>query len=307
MRIVWRDCGEALARLVGSVERRFVAIAPYVTDVALARVLGGLRNGTDLLVITRWDPLDVALGVSDTRVLPRVTSRGGRLLLHPRLHAKLFLADDRCALVGSANVTEKALGFANESNAELLVHIEPIPASLHVFLRWLEKSAVEATDELRRAVEMRAAEFDSIRTGPRGSSCTVQLTINREWYPSFRFPERLFAIYHSLSCALNEEQRAALDDLSEIGVPDEMDESSFLEHVRKFLLSLPHILELDAFLLQRRRFGELTAWIKNRDPGIPHTDAQRTLQTLIRWLTYFLPERYILEQPNYTEIVGRRQ
>ena len=72
--------------------------------------------------MTRWRLADLLAGVADLGVYDAAVAKGAHLYLRYDLHAKLFVADDRC-LVGSANVTDTALGWRSPENLELLVTV----------------------------------------------------------------------------------------------------------------------------------------------------------------------------------------
>ena len=307
-KIVWADVGTAVTSLVASVQRSVVIVAPFITDRAFGRLLEVLPAQAGLLVVTRWRARDVAAGVSDTRIMDRIGERAGRLLLHPLLHAKIYVADQRCALVGSANISDAALGFRPEANREVLVVVQPLPTTLFALLRRIEREAVEASEEFRRAIEAAAAELEPGAAPNRGPAVAEGGAVP-EWYPSLRNPERLYTLYGTLEGASADEREAAVEDLAELGIDDGLSERALWEAVAKHLVVCPHLVQFDAFVATPRRFGELTDWMKARkrvSRPLSHRMSQRYIQTLIRWLLFFRPERYILKQPNYSELFGRR-
>ena len=65
-----------------------------------------------------WRP-----GASDWRVWDVTAANDVPLFACPRLHAKLYVADDK-ALIGSANATRPGLGMGAESNLEVLLEVD---------------------------------------------------------------------------------------------------------------------------------------------------------------------------------------
>src|SRR5262249_19077956 len=110
----------------------------------------------------------------------------------------------------------------------------------------------------------------------------------------------LYESYWSLQTfRTREEREALLDDLIRVSLPDEMDEEKFRDEVGRKLLTSPEIFELIAVangcdLLHR-----------NRMAPYPTALRVRRVQALIRWLLFFLPGRYRLSTPRYSEIFGR--
>ena len=66
---------------------------------------------------------------------------------------------------------------------------------------------------------------------------------------------------------------------------------------------MPLISQVDQLLNQPRRFGEVRDLLKALCG--PSFDASRAWQTLMRWMLYFLPERYKLTVPHHSEIMYR--
>jgi len=93
--------------------------APYIKAPALQRLFEQLAGNVPLTVVTRWLPHDVMAGASDPEAWLLTTQRGGIFLNHPHLHAKYYRADLH-VLVGSANLTDTALGWAEVPNLEIL-------------------------------------------------------------------------------------------------------------------------------------------------------------------------------------------
>ena len=162
-------------------------VAPFIKRNALASLLAQ-SAGVPLTVYTRWSVAEIAAGVSDLSVFDFLAERGeSRLLLHSRLHAKLLLVDDREAAFGSANITDAALGFAGQPNAELTAILQPVPNRVFRFLLNLEREAVPATAELRQRFEEAArdvpAPWSPTAVFPEGTNPTA---ISQ--FPSFRDP-----------------------------------------------------------------------------------------------------------------------
>jgi hypothetical protein len=73
------------------------------------------------------------------------------------------------------------------------------------------------------------------------------------------------------------------------------------------LLARPDLAAFDAFVAQPRHFGEMADWLKARGVLADQNQAERKryLQGLVRRLRRFLPGRYRLEEPHYSELFGR--
>lgn len=301
--------GDALAADVSRANNRLTLVAPFIKLHALERVLGRLPGQIELTIVTRWEIGEIAAGVSDLSVLDFVTTRPhSRLLLHPRLHAKVLLVDDRVAVVGSANVTDAALGYSPKPNVEAVAVLRPPPNRVFAFLTQLEREAIVATQAIRERLE---AAVKSVPPTPAVAHVELAGEPARQpptHFPRFRNPERVYSGYLSILTFGDQDTRVTvLDDLATLNPPDGLDEVAFRQHVAKRLLALPEIAAFDVFVAQPRYFGEMAEWLRARGVLADHgmEERKRHLQVLIRWLLHFLPGRYRLEEPNYSELFGR--
>ena len=130
--------GERLKALLAGAKQRVLLCAPFIKAKVLRTLLGVVAKGVDVRIVTRWRAEEVATGVSDLEVFEVAGERlRTELLLLDDLHAKLYVADDKC-LLGSANLTASALGWAEPGNIELLVPVSATDTDVSVLLKRLE-------------------------------------------------------------------------------------------------------------------------------------------------------------------------
>ena len=109
-----------LKRLLGKTQKQLMIISPFVTGVAvdiLRPVAEGDRVACKL--ITRLNLNDFRSGVSDLGALKQLVEMGVEVRTLKRLHAKVYVFDDREAVVTSANFTGG--GLTNEHEWGILV------------------------------------------------------------------------------------------------------------------------------------------------------------------------------------------
>lgn len=113
--------GTELSKLCTEADRELLLVAPFIKASVLERLLDKISSDVTLKCITRWFPEEIVTGVSDLEVWNLIQNRpNSSLWLRSDLHAKYYRADNHC-LVGSANLTGKALGWSDCPNLELLV------------------------------------------------------------------------------------------------------------------------------------------------------------------------------------------
>jgi hypothetical protein len=99
---------------------RSIKIVTYVIDKYAAERLAELKasKNVDIMVVTNSESLS-----EDIRHL--LTASGIQVRTMPNIHAKIYIVDDAIALIGSANLTKKAL-TENHENIELKTDLDEI-------------------------------------------------------------------------------------------------------------------------------------------------------------------------------------
>ncbi len=77
----------------------------------------------DVKVITRWNKRDLLFGASDLETYSVCKEAGWCFGVDSNLHGKLYLFDDTCILLGSANLTNRGLSLWSKGNIEIGVEI----------------------------------------------------------------------------------------------------------------------------------------------------------------------------------------
>lgn len=126
----------------------------------------GLKAKADLKVISRWRLSDLVGRGSDIAAANEIHSFGGAFLIHPRVHAKVFLFD-QVAFVGSANLTTSGLpGVDGTGNVEAALLTSDL-TDIEEFFNCLLNSSTQVTKEL---VEEISLEVDRLLEAKNGST-----------------------------------------------------------------------------------------------------------------------------------------
>ncbi|MGQ4808304.1 hypothetical protein NKDENANG_01685 [Candidatus Entotheonellaceae bacterium PAL068K] len=243
--------GDGVLDLMRGATSRVVIAAPYIKSPTIRRLLDAIPDSvSECICITRWLPEDIASGVCDLEILDDVAqANGGRLLVHPHLHAKYY-SDGKSSLVGSANLTARGLGWHTPSNVELLVML---PADFPGLAEWEEvllESAIQATAELRKQIRMRAEELKQIR--PMHHAPEVEGETGEEegaplWVPQCPVPDRLWQVYRGRGAdtMVSSAFEAAQEDLAVLSPPQGLSEDLFTAYVAGILKQMPLLTEID--------------------------------------------------------------
>lgn len=307
------ELGSRLVTVLTEAKTEIVLVAPFIKASVAETLLRAAPQLVPGVIVTRWRPEEVAAGVTDLEVLDVVSRHPAwTLRLCHRLHAKYYRADTR-RLIGSANLTQLALGWRSPSNLELLVEVGGMEDSLTEFESQLLRESIPASEDVRAAV-LRAANSLRPPGHPRGdgaapteadtNSSQVGQRAFSTWLPSARNPSDIaYALKTEraeLSAAATEQ---VLSDWRVLEMPYGLEPAVADDLVRARLIQHPLIAKLNVYALQPRRFGEMKSFINSwlRDNGVSR-DPIEAWQTLMRWLLYFFPDRYAVSRRSYTEV-----
>ena len=310
--------GTELSKFCAEARNEVLLVAPFIKAPVLERLLKEISLDVPLKCITRWFPEEIIAGFSDLEVWFVIQKRpNSSLWLRPDLHAKYYRADEQC-LVGSANLTAKALGWSNQSNLELLVTITAQEPSIKTFETELLTGSVPVNEDLFEQVSTTVkllkdqypdslAKSSSIVKLSEENLPTNDLVAVDAWLPTLRNPEDLYLVYSGLTEKLSTASKiAALTDLRSLPIIPNLSKAAFKAYIGTLLLQKPIIQKVDPFVKIPQRFGAVRDLLASLPcANLPDFDAERAWQTLMRWLLYFLPNRYALSVPNYSEVFYR--
>ena len=298
--------GDHVLAACQSAREHLLLCAPFVKGQVLRELLDQTADSVAIELFTRWRPEEVAAGVSDTIVLDIVTSCGGSVFLCDRLHGKYVRFDDR-VLVGSANLTATALGWAASPNLEILIEVPRKTPQLLAFEESLRVESIVATDELASEVDRIAALLPRQAPPPEVLALDAAASSPSGWFPSLREPHDLFIGYSAgLARLARMSADAAAADLAALQVPPGLTRSQFDALVGSRLLQTMAVRAVDDLLEEPQRFGAVRDRL-GQLIGLDRDGADIAWQTLMRWLLEFLPQRYDRRVANWSEILARRE
>lgn len=280
--------GDMLSSVCSGAQDLIIA-APYIKADALTKVLADVSPGASLVCVTRWNLHDFASGVSDTECRTIVTERGGSFRLHPSLHAKYYRIDD-VILVGSANLTSSAMGWAPHSNLEILCG----PGGdfdAETFQQSLFEGAREIGDE-------EFAHWESIaKIGAQETRKVTDATPRLDaWRPETRDFRHLELFYQGKEdeIASFDEQRAAQRDIQALLIPPSLTDEQVRTWAATCLLTVPFtndVIRLHG--TDTTSSSRLLAEAYN----LEITKARRDMETVQNWLRFLMPETLRKKRP----------
>lgn len=278
---IWQQ----IEQLLTGASERVVLVAPFIKKEVFRAALAAIpRHVEEIQCVTRWSVAEVAAGVSDPEIA-EIADADGRphILLCHNLHAKVYLADDRC-LVGSANLTGRATGRVPDTNVELLLKADAAHPEVQRVLDAIAATSVPASADLARQIREQADLLKADEDAPRVFVAGQGPTRGR-WLPETRNPERLYRVYSGRYRNIGTDVlTGVLRDLVHLDVPPGLSEQAFGEAVLAGLRSVPEI---------RRLFevGTLNLDDAKRElagsGACTREQAQRAVETIAQWLNYF--------------------
>lgn len=298
--------GDRLLTVLCDAQQTVRIAAPFIKAYALERALMAIPDDVDVTCIARMRPEDVASGVCDIEVFDLIMQRKGAVfLIHPHLHAKFFAADMLC-LVGSANLSQTALGWRTPSNVELLVELNTSEHGLEEWWNELLAQSIEATTAMRDAVKEEAAKLISLGS-PIPRPETDQDTIESEtiWVPECPRWTGLWEVYSGDDEQLPTSALAsAKSDLAALGLPPGLNQIGFEKAIQTSFKHTQIFQQMDQ--LSQQGLSDLAAHkVLIEECGISPRDAERRWQLLKNWLSGLYPNEFRVEANQEVLLKGK--
>lgn len=298
---ILNSTGDQLRRLISSESGPLLIVSPFITRPAFDLLLNILEPHTDLTVITRWHPLEIAAGASDPSIYDIVYNGtpNRRLLLFDRLHVKAYRRGGT-VLVGSANATLPGLGWASRSNAEVLVSQSSSNKELAELIEAIATMSQEATEAIRRNVSIEADRYDrdqvriteAFEQHVTGDECALEdsNTESSTWIPRTTEPARLHDVYARTGIGLLQSTIIdAVYDLSILKLPADLSRDEFTKQVAERLQESKIMSHFNSAISADNEEPE--DFLK-RSLSVDNDESREIYQRLTKWVFYFLKSQY---------------
>ena len=289
--------GTRIRALFENAEGGVAVIAPFIKTDALRSLLEVIPPGSHIRCVSRWLPREIAAGVSDPEILDLLEARGNfSLSLVDRLHAKLYIAGDRC-LAGSANVTLAGLGEGGDySNIEILVETTIDDPGIASTLEEIAQAERPATRSMAQTARLLADNL--------ANSVTSAASPEAPWFPGSRRPERAYQFYaQPTSGYVGAADRVLLADLASSNLQPGLEEDEFQTAIRSLLSAIPiaeTLLEAsDDTTLTRADASSYLETIASED-----FSGNDLWKAFVNWMAYFFPDQIMKQE--MVEIALRR-
>lgn len=285
--------GERLKTLLKTAQVRVILCAPFIKADVLKTILPIVPINIPVQIFTRWRATEVAAGVSDLEILQIATERPHtELRLLNNLHAKLYLVDDQC-LVGSANLTASALGWAKNSNAELLIPAKSTDPEINYLLKQLEAAEI-ATAEIRSKIEAMANGLKMTKLEEGEDMSDDSSGRQFAWLPRCAAPDKLYEIYANpkTTAVVSGTREDGLADIKDLQIQPELSEKDFKTSVRGTLLQIPAFAGIIDIVPQGLSDTDGIKRIKEARPDLSEQDVRAQWRIVREWIGIFFEDQF---------------
>ncbi|MBI4474782.1 MAG: hypothetical protein HY646_19070 [Acidobacteria bacterium] len=179
-----------LSSLLGEAVSDLLISSPFVshegTEFLLRNLGSSARSTIRLRFITNLSPQNVFQGATDPDALRSLTERirASRMTHLPRLHAKVYIADTRCAIITSGNLT--AGGLMRNHEYGVLTTDPTTVASVREDIEDLERLGARVDSA---ELEAYCAVTKRVQAAFRGQMSSVQKRARQQFEHEFRLAE----------------------------------------------------------------------------------------------------------------------
>ena len=285
-------------------------LAPFITT----SYLRAFSEQRAVHIVTSWRKDHLITGVSNIDLYEVVKqNKSWKLYINDRLHAKVYCRNFESLMVGSANLSKKALMDTERSNHEVLVQLD---CSRHDARHICDimKSSIVMNDEIYSQYETWFSKQE-VHSEPADTGSVVEFESSNDLFlvsqlPASTSPNRLWEIVSGVASD-QREMVAAEHDLSNLGLRF-TDFDNYSDFKERLIDLMPNQAFFSAFIdeitVEGMRFGYAKQWIQQNciDDPVPYRkELTRTVQNIFSWIVELFPSEIEIIQPNYSQIIRR--
>lgn len=305
-------------------KKHVTIFSPYIKSATLIELLDSPGLNCDQIIV-RWEPKDIAMGSSDLEVYKICKEKRISLYINNRIHLKLFTNNFNDALLGSANISERAISYgANNFNYETCVHVESIDRDDRLYLQKIINESILITDEIYATiVDQIPAVSPDIKT--KSFKFAENITDSSNFLitklPMIDSPKLLWELYSGKSATESQEQENCFcHDVILYGITAN-NENEFFENLAYKFFALPFIQSFLAEIDKSQRitmngevrkglqFGAVREWFSENTTSVPSPrpfELTKNIQILYTWIEHLSYGKYSTSIPGaHSQVIKR--
>lgn len=303
MTIYSSDFSQEVIENLTSCENSLIILSAFVKIDAL-KELAKYIDCNNVTVIVRWQKCDILFGASDLEVYELCKANSWRFGICNRLHAKVFLFDNKEILLGSANLTSKGLGLIGNSNIEFGTRLNASEADILKINEVVHNEVVWVSDELYQTLKLEIENSLADEVAVKASAKWSKEIISKfeAETDSLWVEELLFTAPQDI-LDNSEPEDKIIHDLSLLGLYSNKVSHQVLQEKFKYTKVYKWLVGL--FKEQSNMsFGRLTHLLHSsllNDPTPYRKSIKEFMSILFLWLDF--SEEFTVTRPNYSQVV----
>jgi hypothetical protein len=282
----------------------------YVKLEELKRI--NIKNNIKQIIV-RWEVQDLCMRVSDLEIYTYCKENNIILYRNTRLHMKAFWNNSTSLVYGSAKVTGRVLGEANNYNYELNGLNEAISFADMIYLDKVIHESEYVTDELYNKLDS-IVKANAIPAPIYEELPTVKSSVDAfllSQLPMSISPDDLIDVISDIKNAESLELSCAAHDIVLFDLSITEESYQLKELLRDRFNSSPFIIALKKHIKsqpnQSLRYGGVVEWIQENTTTVPtprrwEIKQDQIVNILYCWICAF-DEQFNWDIPNHTQVI----
>lgn len=310
MTLLTSDGGSIFNALMAktSQAKELLLIAPYMKADVVTGILANRQEGQKTTLLLSLTPRDILFGSSDLEVYYVCRQYGVTCLINNRIHLKAFIEYNHSAIVGSANLTQKALGLANNYNYEIATKVD-LSLDDKIYFDGIISESIEMNDDIYDQLNLQVEAFKTMEMDTLPEDFNWPAPEDHFLFSALPQSDSPQIVYQFYSGERLEESviQCARADLRNYKIPTGLNRLQFMERLKINFFAHPFIhamLEANDSCERRgqfgMQFGALKKWIQDHTTTVPvprRQDITEPLQNILTWVVALGEGRYKIEIP----------
>ena len=282
---------------------------PYIKLSSLEQLLGNTNKCK--FIVVRWEPKDLILGSSDLDVYLFCKERNITLYRNSRIHLKAFVDQYKRCLLGSANISSRALNMpeTNLYNYELATLKDDLMIEDKLYFETILNDSTLITDSIYGQIKKQLtenkvsiSEVDDFSLEVSGADKDFLISS----LPMSSSVNMLVQVYRNPYIHDKVDVDCMIHDLALYKIPLGLDQETFK---RQLMTNFFKQKFVEAFLDKLRThremyFGQVSEWIHHNCTDVPtprRFEIKDQTQILYSWIEELGNGRYIIDRPNHSQ------
>ena len=298
------DLSLGLTDFISNSENIFIYV-PYIKLESLKLLLKSTSECK--IIVVRWELRDLILGSSDLEVYQYCKERSITLYRNSRLHLKAFIDNYKRCVMGSANISSRALNLPEMQgyNYELATTIKELTIEDRLYFNSILNESILITDSIYNQIIIQLDEKKNEFPDETDFEFTYEYSEKNFLISALPMTYDIYTLlkFYQRQKANNEtELNCAIHDLILYGLPLGLTQDSIIAKLKVAFFNHPFIKAFLANLDMKGEiyFGTAKDWIHKNCTDVPTPrkwEITENIQILFRWIVELSDGKYKVDVP----------